>query len=183
MKTKVINFYGGPGSGKSTKAAGLYYKMNMAGYSVELINEFAKECVWEDNVPMLKDQLYMLAHQHRKILRLVGKVDYVVTDSPVLLSGIYRELYDGALYSDLIDQLALECYNKYDNINFMLRRPDVFIQNGRAQDEKGSLDIDEAIEKQFADLKIPFYFLPEGETAIDVAFDYMAKKARKKWLP
>ena len=118
MKTKVINFYGGPGSGKSTKAAGLYYKMNMAGFSVELNNEFAKECVWEDNVPMLKDQLYMLAHQHRKILRLVGKVDYVITDSPVLLSGIYRELYDGALYSDLIDQLALECYNKYDNINF-----------------------------------------------------------------
>ena len=113
---KVINFYGGPGSGKSTKAAGLYYKMNMAGYSVELVNEFAKECVWEDNVPMLKDQLYMLAHQHRKILRLVDKVDYVVTDSPVLLSGIYRELYDGALYSDLIDQLALECYNKYVNI-------------------------------------------------------------------
>jgi MoaA/NifB/PqqE/SkfB family radical SAM enzyme len=65
----------------------------------------------------------------------------------------------------------------------MLRRPDVFIQNGRAQDEKGSLDIDEAIEKQFADLKIPFYFLPEGETAIDVAFDYMTKKARKRWLP
>ncbi|SVC52282.1 uncharacterized protein METZ01_LOCUS305136, partial [marine metagenome] len=28
--------------------------MNMAGYSVELNNEFAKECVWEDNVPMLK---------------------------------------------------------------------------------------------------------------------------------
>ena len=48
---------------------GLYYKMNIAGYSVELVNEFAKECVWEDNVPMLKDQLYMLAHQHRKILR------------------------------------------------------------------------------------------------------------------
>ena len=59
-KTKVINFYGGPGSGKSTKAAGLYYKMNMAGYSVELNNEFAKECVWEDNVPMLKDQLFII---------------------------------------------------------------------------------------------------------------------------
>ena len=104
MKTKVINFYGGPGSGKSTKAAGLYYKMNMAGFSVELNNEFAKECVWEDNVPMLKDQLFMLAHQHRKILRLVGKVDYVITDSPLMLSGIYRELYNVPLYSDLIDK-------------------------------------------------------------------------------
>ena len=183
MKTKVINFYGGPGSGKSTKAAGLYYKMNMTGYSVELNNEFAKECVWEDNVPMLKDQLYMLAHQHRKILRLVGKVDYVITDSPVLLSGIYRELYDGPMYSELIDQLALECYNKYENINFMLERPEVFIQNGRAQNEQGSLDIDDAIEKQFADLNVHFFKLPEGETAVEVAFEYVQKRARRKWIP
>ena len=183
MNSRVINFYGGPGSGKSTKAAGLYYKMNMAGYSVELVNEFAKECVWEDNVPMLKDQLYMLAHQHRKILRLAGKVDYIITDSPVLLSGIYRELYDGALYSNLIDKLALECYHKYENLNFMLERPNVFIQNGRAQDQQGSVDIDDAIGKQFADLKIPFFKLPEGEEAVEVAYEYVQKKNRRTWLP
>ena len=29
---KVINFYGGPNTGKSTKAAGMYYKMNLADY-------------------------------------------------------------------------------------------------------------------------------------------------------
>lgn len=180
MKTKVINFYGGPGSGKSTKAAGLYYKMNMAGFSVELNNEFAKECVWEDNVPMLKDQLYMLAHQHRKILRLVGKVDYVITDSPVLLSSIYRELYDGPLYSELIDQLALECYNKYDNINFMLDRPKFFKQTGRAQNEKGSRDIDNAILEQFKDLNIPFFYLKDlTDNAVDVAFEYVQDRARR----
>ncbi len=179
-KTKVINFYGGPGSGKSTKAAGLYYKMNMAGYSVELNNEFAKECVWEDNVPMLKDQLFMLAHQHRKILRLVGKVDYVITDSPVLLSGIYRELYDGPMYSDLIDQLALECYNKYDNVNFMLDRPNFFKQTGRAQNEEGSIDIDNAILQQFKDLKLPFFHLKDlTDNAVDVAFDYIQDRSRR----
>jgi len=186
MKTKVINFYGGPNSGKSTKAAGLYYKMNMAGYSVELNNEFAKECVWEDNVPMLKDQLFMLAHQHRKILRLVGKVEYVITDSPVMLSGIYRELYDGPLYSDLIDKLARECYDKYDNINFMLERPNNFNQIGRAQDLKGSINIDNAILKMFKDEKIPFFQLKSPTikedplyVAIDVAFDYVAKMHQK----
>tara|TARA_B100001057_G_scaffold391566_1_gene399840 strand:- start:14539 stop:15102 length:564 start_codon:yes stop_codon:yes gene_type:complete len=175
---KVINFYGGPGSGKSTKAAGLYYKMNMAGFSVELNNEFAKECVWEDNVPMLKDQLYMLAHQHRKILRLVGKVDYVITDSPVMLSGIYRELYKGPLYSDLIDKLARECYDKYDNINFMLDRPKkVFIQKGRAQNEEGSIDIDQAILEMFKNEKLPFFWLKGlEEDAVDIAYKYVAKK-------
>ena len=177
---KVINFYGGPNSGKSTKAAGLYYKMNMAGFSVELNNEFAKECVWEDNVPMLKDQLYMLAHQHRKILRLVGKVDYVITDSPVLLSSIYRELYDGPLYSDLIDKLALECYNMYDNINFMLDRPKQFNQTGRAQNLEQSIDIDNAILDQFKNLNIPFFYLKELEDkAVDVAFQYIVDRQRR----
>ena len=175
---KVINFYGGPGSGKSTKAAGLYYKMNMAGFSVELNNEFAKECVWEDNVPMLKDQLFMLAHQHRKILRLVGKVDYVITDSPVMLSGIYRELYDGPLYSDLIDKLARECYDKYENINFMLDRPKkIFNQKGRAQNEEGSIDIDSAILEMFKNEKVPFFWLKGlEEDAVDIAYKYVAKK-------
>ena len=65
----------------------------------------------------------------------------------------------------------------------MLERPEVFIQNGRAQNEQGSLDIDDAIEKQFADLKVPFFKLPEGETSIDVAFDYVQKRARRKWIP
>ena len=180
---KVINFYGGPNSGKSTKAAGLYYKMNMAGYSVELNNEFAKECVWEDNVPMLKDQLFMLAHQHRKILRLVDKVDYVITDSPVMLSGIYRELYDGALYSDLIDKLALECYNKYDNINFMLDRPDNFEQTGRAQNLEDSINIDQAILEMFKNENIPFFWLKglEGD-AVDVAFNYIQDRNRRSEL-
>ena len=175
---KVINFYGGPGSGKSTKAAGLYYKMNMAGFSVELNNEFAKECVWEDNVPMLKDQLFMLAHQHRKILRLVDKVDYVITDSPVMLSGIYRELYDGPLYSDLIDKLARECYDKYENINFMLDRPKkIFNQKGRAQTEESSIDIDSAILKMFKNEKVPFFWLKGlEEDAVDIAYKYVAKK-------
>ena len=30
----VINFYGGPGSGKSTAAAGLFYQMKIQGYKV-----------------------------------------------------------------------------------------------------------------------------------------------------
>ena len=152
--------------------------MNMAGFSVELNNEFAKECVWEDNVPMLKDQLFMLAHQHRKILRLVGKVDYVITDSPVMLSGIYRELYDGPLYSDLIDKLARECYDKYENINFMLDRPKkIFNQKGRAQTEEGSIDIDSAILEMFKNEKVPFFWLKGlEEDAVDIAYKYVAKK-------
>ena len=144
-QTKVINFYGGPGSGKSTQASGLFYKMKAQGYSVELVNEFAKECVWEGNVPMLKDQLWVLAHQHRKLVRLRDKVDYIITDSPVLLSIVYRNVYDGPMYTEVMDHLALECYHLYDNINIVLKRRDQFDAVGRAQDRAHSEQIDKDI--------------------------------------
>jgi len=162
----VINFYGGPGSGKSTAAAGLFYQMKIAGYNVELTNEFAKECVWEGNIPMLQDQLWVLGHQHRKILRLSDKVDYIITDSPVLLSPIYRERYGEPLYSDLIDQMALECYKLYNhNINFMLTRPEGFDQQGRAQDIDECILIDEAIMEQFDRLNIGYINLDSNDNA------------------
>ena len=171
----VINFYGGPGSGKSTAAAGLFYNMKISGYNVELTDEFAKECVWEGNIPMLQDQLWVLGHQHRKILRLSDKVDYIITDSPVLLSPIYRERYGGSIYTDLIDKMALECYNLYEhNINFMLTRPDSFDQNGRAQDEVECREIDEAIVNQFEELNIQYIKL-ESEDNAKAALKYIGE--------
>jgi hypothetical protein len=175
-RTTVINFYGGPCSGKSTAAAGLFYKMKLLGYSVELTDEFAKECVWEENIPMLKDQLWILAHQHRKILRLAEKVDYVITDSPVLLSPIYRTRYGEPMYSDVIDKMALECYNKYDNVNFMLSRVrDNFQQDGRAQNEMQSVQIDLDLITQFELLDIPYTQLESDDNA-EAAYRYIVRQ-------
>lgn len=166
-QTKVINFYGGPGSGKSTQASGLFYKMKAAGYSVELVNEFAKECVWEGNVPMLKDQLWVLAHQHRKLVRLNDKVDYIITDSPVLLSIVYRNVYDGPMYTDVMDKLALECYNLYDNINVVLKRRDQFDDVGRAQDKAHSQRIDKDIVDVLNANNCPYSALHVTDNTVD----------------
>jgi hypothetical protein len=166
-KPTVINLYGGPSSGKSTQGAGLFYRMKQSGYNVELVNEFAKEVVWEGNVPLLRDQLYVLAHQHRKLVRLANKVDYIITDSPVLLSIAYRGLYDGPMYSDLIDKLALECYDMYNNINFMLARPQDFQTTGRAQDYEQSLKIDSSIVSIFQQYNIQYRTLSVNHNTVD----------------
>jgi len=165
--TKVINFYGGPGSGKSTQASGLFYKMKALGYSVELVNEFAKECVWEGNVPMLKDQLWVLAHQHRKLVRLNDKVDYIITDSPVLLSIVYRNVYDGPMYTDVMDKLALECYHLYENINIVLKRTEQFDDTGRAQDRAHSEQIDSDILTVLHDNNFRYHLLQVDENTVD----------------
>jgi hypothetical protein len=40
--TKIINLFGGPGIGKSTQAAGLYYEMKKLNMNVEMPYEFPK---------------------------------------------------------------------------------------------------------------------------------------------
>jgi Chromatin associated protein KTI12. len=61
----VVNFWGGPNSGKSTQASGLFHKMKTNGYNVEVVNEYAKMCVWEDQLDKLKDQLYSSISQRQ----------------------------------------------------------------------------------------------------------------------
>lgn len=44
-KALIIDLIGGPGSGKSTTAAGLFYKLKKLGYNCEMSLEFAKDKV------------------------------------------------------------------------------------------------------------------------------------------
>ncbi|TYO65512.1 hypothetical protein FXV83_16395 [Bradyrhizobium hipponense] len=57
----VINLIGGPGSGKSTTAAGLFFLMKLAGLKAELVVEYAKELSYDENWSTLKNQLHVLA--------------------------------------------------------------------------------------------------------------------------
>ncbi len=48
MKTTIINLYGGPGAGKSTSAAYLYYLLKCQQENVELVREYVKKWAWEN---------------------------------------------------------------------------------------------------------------------------------------
>lgn len=48
-KTICVNFFSGPGAGKSTLAAYVFSKLKMMGVNCELVSEFAKDKVWEKN--------------------------------------------------------------------------------------------------------------------------------------
>lgn len=55
----VVNLFGTPGSGKSTGAAYIFSQLKMAGINAELVTEFAKDKVWENNEEVFKNQAYM----------------------------------------------------------------------------------------------------------------------------
>ena len=127
---KVVNFLGGPGVGKSTVAADVFVLMKKGGYSVEFVDEYAKEKTYEREFGKLEDQLYILANQHRKLNRLWGQVEYIVTDSPIILSGYYnllnlsKDLNTISYKQEVFLPLVLNIWNSYENYSVLLERDD-----------------------------------------------------------
>mgnify|MGYP000196155730 CR=1 FL=1 len=138
-KLKVINLWGAPGSGKSTIAAGLYHHMKVHGYSVELINEYAKQMTWERRHPdHFKNQLYITAKQHNKQMHLLSHdIDICITDSPLPL-GL---LYVPEDYFPSYEALVWEIYGTYDNFNVVLNPSHSYQPVGRNQSEEEAKEL------------------------------------------
>jgi hypothetical protein len=135
-KTICLNFYAGPGAGKSTIAASVFAELKKKHVNCELITEFAKRKVWEGNMECLNNQLYITAKQQYLMWTVSKHVDLIVTDSPIMLGCIYGN-------DDLLDQIIIREYHKYNNIDIFLNRNTQYAyqSNGRMQ------SLDEAIEK------------------------------------
>lgn len=159
--TKIINFYGGPSAGKSTMAAQLFGYMKAGRMNVEYVPEFAKTLTWR-KAACLDDQLYVLGNQHHELYTLLGQVDYVITDSPLLMQLHYisigfSKFKPTASVPDVFEELVLSLYQKYDNHNFYVERGDrKFIQAGRNQNEEESKEIDDSIHEILVYNAIPF---------------------------
>lgn len=161
--TKVINLYGAPGSGKSTIASGLFYHMKMAGLNVELAPEYVKPKLFEENTYVFKDQLYCFAKQNKKLRELNGKVDFVITDSPLLMSLIYNST-EVCLFNDFVVQY----YRQYDNMNFLLKRNHKYHTEGRMQSEQESDTVGEELEKYLNTYNIDYKTLPSNESMYNI---------------
>jgi hypothetical protein len=181
MKSKIINFFGGPGIGKSTQATGLYTEMKKHHISVEYTYEFPKEVAWEGNISQLKDQFFITANQHRNISRLYGKVDYIIVDSPIVLGCFYEQRYGEGYPASYYGMSGLSnflwsLFKQYDNINILLKRNDeTYDPNGRLQDLREAQEIDEDIQQTLLVNSIPFVEFSVGtNTAVDI-FNYITQ--------
>lgn len=138
--TLVVNLYAGPGAGKSTMAAGLFYRLKTEGVNCELVREYAKDLVWRGHHEMLTDpagQIYIFAKQLKRFQDVIGKVDVVLTDSPVLLSAVY-----GSSLSKAFTALVLDEVGKMNNLNIVLKRVKEYVPIGRGQTKQQAEDLD-----------------------------------------
>lgn len=158
--TTVINLFGGPGCGKSTIAASLFSIMKKQGKHVELVREYCKYWVWHDRKVREWDHLYLLGKQSAYESMLYDKVDYVVTDSPLLLAGIYQELQSNGEHK-YVGQAA-KAFMKHAQSkgvlyqNYVLERNKPYDQRGRWEDENEAARVDEFIRSYLAEAQVPF---------------------------
>lgn len=144
-ETLIVNLFGVPGAGKSTGAAQIFASLKKAGVNAELVTEFAKDKVWEENPAVFKNQAYIFGKQSFKISRCTGKVDVIVTDSPLPLSIFYNE---DPLLTENFNRTVMDVFNGYENINYLLLRTKPYNPKGRFQSEEES----DALKQPLVDL-------------------------------
>ncbi len=115
--TVVIQFLGAAGCGKSTLAAELFSFMKKKNFNVELVTEYAKDLVWDEKEDILEfNQLLVSGMMFERLRRLNYKVDYIVTDTSILLGAIYG---NNVPY---LDKVLSYYYQQFDNKVFFLTR-------------------------------------------------------------
>lgn len=161
MKTKIINLYGGAGCGKSTIASGIFYVMKNKGMSVEIVSEYVKELAWE-KIPVTKYlQPLIFGEQLNRISRLLGQVEYIITDSPLELSYIYSHKdFRQAIYS-IVDCARHNILSVDGNseFNILVERTKPYVKKGRFQNKKEAIKKDEEIRNIFRTFDKPFQYV------------------------
>ena len=172
-KLKVINLFGGPGTGKSTTRADLFRLMKQNQLPVEEVTEFAKDVTWDQNLALFSDQLFVLANQNRRLERLRNKVEWAVSDSPILLGIHYiTPDYLPRTFKDLV----FELWDTYDNYNFYIERTKPYVQVGRNQ-------IDANILEMLDSRGIPYTKVKCGETAAAEIYDSLFGQTHPLAMP
>lgn len=158
IKTTVINLFAGPGAGKSTAAAELFFNLKNMGKTVELVREVAKEWAWAGKKIRKIDQLIISAEQFHREASLYGKVEFIITDSPVWIAGAYEERYQGHdLSRPLLEgcmKLALE--SGVTHLNYLITRHKPYEQQGRFESEQQAIEVDRDIEAYLVKNRILF---------------------------
>ena len=142
--TILINFLGSPSAGKSTTAGKLFTRLKDMDLNVEYVPEYVKSWAWDKRTISPYDQFYFFGKEAHNQSHLFNKVDFVISDSPVLLTAFYHLYYNGDNALREICKDFYEMAEKLDNVkvlNFFLPRKKKYQTKGRYQTEEQANDV------------------------------------------
>ena len=174
-KTLIVNMLGGPGSGKSTNAARIFAALKDLNYNVELVTEYAKDLTWGESYNVLRDQIYVFGKQQHRIWRLDGKVDIILTDSPLLLSTVYGESETSKEFKDLV----IGEYFRRPTINIMLNRVKQYNPKGRNQTLDEAIGLDEKIKQKVQEVDKIHLTVDGSETSKETILNFILEEHAK----
>lgn len=171
MKTTIINVYGGPGAGKSTSAAYLYYLLKIAGENVELVREYVKDWAWEGRKFGAYDEIYFLGKQVRHESMLFGKVDWIMTDAPVYMTAYYASIYCSPTLAKGVLSTAQAFYQQvaedgHQHLHIMLNRIRPYAQEGRYQNESQAHSVDDGVGDMLSNLGVNLIHADPSEESL-----------------
>ena len=134
-------------------AALVFSRLKMLNINCELVTEFAKDKTWEKNFSALSNQVYVFAKQYFRMDRCADQVDVIITDSPLALSPYYNK--DPDIHKPLCE-LAVRIANKFNNLNYFIKRVKKYNPIGRNQTEAESDKIAIDLKNMLKDYDIPY---------------------------
>ena len=170
-KTLVINLIGGPCSGKSTVAAELFARLKKMGVHCELVSEYIKERIYEENKTMPVNQIPIFGMEHYSIVNKIGKVDCLVHDGSFINNIIYKQDNNPEF-----DTLVVSEYNKFINLDFFIKRGNIVFEDyGRIHNLKQSKELDRIIKDTYSKYNLSFIEV-ESRDAVDKMIPIILKK-------
>ena len=155
-----INFFGGPGVGKSTLAARLFAHLKRNGESVDLVREVVKQWAYEKKQIHPWDCVGIFGRQFEAEQRLLQNgVKRVITDSPLLLNVFYSQTVHGCPVHWNMADICKVFEKSWPSINFLVRRTNDFDTHGSYQTEAAAILIDEMVEDQLAVHGVKYHYI------------------------
>lgn len=153
-KHLVVNFFGGPGCGKTVAASDLFVALKKKDVETFLVTEFAQELILAGNLNSLKDQFFVSGNQYHRIKTAYDNFSVTIIDSPLLLGIVYQTNLPAAF-----NELLLELHNSFHSLNVLLTRSsnNSHTLSGRIHGLTESLGLDREIHSMLDRYNILYY--------------------------
>ena len=143
-----INLFAEAGGGKTITSANVRAQLGFKGYDVELVEEVIKDWTYVGRSPASCDSFYLQGCQIQKEdIRLRAGVDFIVSDSPLMLQYFYAMYHKAPLQVPML-QACQDFEDIYPSLNIFIDREDKFYdETGRYEKLPEAKSIDMLIKE------------------------------------